>query len=326
MGKRFVFILVLAFLISLNFVVAEENNSNNQTNENIICTENNDCSEDYECEEGVCKLEKDNNDNDNNDDCDDYTYSTCPDKCLKRCVPSGSNGNISTSDCDGKRSCYSLDDDDEDKNETEIEEDCWQCSKWSDCINNTKTRTCTQIANCTDDNDDEEKPKIVKKCELRKKIKDYYINNECPEECTCTGSVIKCELASGRIMSVYAGKSGNVIIQIKGVNMSTNVTLYKNENGTLEGIFRGNKTRIIKVLPDEVRERIKEKIKAKLENEEINLDDGGLYKIKAHKKARFLFIIPVSENVEGEVDSETGDIIIIRKGSWWGFLARDVKE
>ena len=389
MRKRFVFILVLAFLVSLSLVVAEDNNSNNnqiyakgqiivtfednitQEEANLLIESNNlswksgypkfnpessfnwgvvnvPVGEEQKWinilkDELIVKsaeydfiVSANNNEADSDDDCDDYRYSTCPDTCLKKCVSSGSNGSTSTSDCEGEGSCYSLDDNetednDDDENETEIEEDCWQCSKWSDCVNNTKTRICAQIANCTEttDCDDEdcenEAPKTAKKCGLGKKIKDYYINNECPEECTCTGSVIKCELASGRIMTIYAGKSGNIIVQIKGINMSTSVNLYKDENGTLTGVFN-NKTKIIKILPDEARDKIKERIKSIIEDEEINLDDYGFYKIKAHKKARFLFLIPVRENIEGQVDSETGDIIIIRKGSWWGFLARDVKE
>ncbi|MEK6906109.1 MAG: hypothetical protein AABW81_00635, partial [Nanoarchaeota archaeon] len=207
------------------------------------------------------------------------------------------------------------DEEDNDKNETE-DEDCWQCSKWSMCVNNTKTRTCTEKTNCTnEDEDEDETPKTTKRCELKREIKHYYINGDCPEECTCTGSVVKCELASGRMMTVHAGKSGNVIVQIKGVNMSTNVTLYKNENGTITGMFKGNKTREIKIMPDEAKERIKEKIKNKIEKEDIKLDEFGIYKIRAHKKAKLFFIIPVSESVEGDVDSETGIVLIRKNGS-----------
>src|SRR3989344_5452660 len=316
MGKRFIFILVLAFLISLNFVIAEDNNSNNQTS--------NACTESWSCTEWS--------------DCVNNTKTkTCTD--LNNCNTTN-NKPIQFQECTDNIN-------DIEKIKCESFGGTWQtfsngCADTCAFAKNPNllcTQVFTESCNCGPDKcwdgkkcrvnvkkENEEKPQIIKKCELRKKIKDYYINKECPEECTCTGSVIKCELASGRIMSVYAGKSGNVIIQIKGVNMSTNVTLYKNENGTLEGIFRGNKTRIIKVLPDEVKEKIKERIKAKLENEEISLDDDGFYKIKAHKKARFLLIIPVRENIEGQADSETGNIIIIKKGSWCGFLARDVKE
>ena len=59
-------------------------------------------------------------------------------------------------------------------------------------------------------------------------------------------------------MTVYAGNSGNIVIQIKGVNVSTTVELYKNENGSIEGVFK-NKTKVI-ILPDEAVQRIQEKL------------------------------------------------------------------
>src|SRR3989344_2754559 len=260
MGKRFIFILVLAFLISLNFVIAEDNNSNNQTSnactESWSCTEWSDCVNNtktktctdlnncnttnnkpiqfQECTDNINDIEKIK--------CESFggTWQTFSNGCADTCAfaknPNLLCTQVFTESCncgpdkcwDGKKCRVNVkieNDDDDDENETEIDrEDCWRCSKWSICINHTQTRTCTKIANCTDDDNEtdeekEEKPQIIKKCELRKKIKDYYINKECPEECTCTGSVIKCELASGRIMSVYAGKSGNVIIQIKGIKM-----------------------------------------------------------------------------------------------------------
>ncbi|MCK4553058.1 hypothetical protein KAT80_02550, partial [Candidatus Pacearchaeota archaeon] len=90
------------------------------------------------------------------------------------------------------------------------------------------------------------------------RIKPSLPIDECPEGCTCTGSTVKCPINDGgRIMTVYAGKSGNVIVQIKNVNMSTNVTLYK-ANKTLYGVFRNNQTKEIKVFPDEVKEKIRQ--------------------------------------------------------------------
>jgi len=80
--------------------------------------------------------------------------------------------------------------------------------------------------------------------DLKKIIQEKYrvnnkerINVNCPETCTCTGSTIKCTLANGREMTIFAGNSGNVIVQVKGENMSTNVTLYK-ADGKLYGVFQ----------------------------------------------------------------------------------------
>lgn len=159
----------------------------------------------------------------------------------------------------------------------------------------------------------------------KNKIRTYYANqSDCPENCTCAGSTTKCEIEGGRNMTVVAGKSGNLIVQIKRVNMSTNVTLYK-FNKTLYGVFRNNETRIINLLPDQVQEKIRNKTRTTLENQTIELDEDGIYQIQGKKKARLFFLFPVREKVRAQVDPETGEIIKIRN-PWWGFLARDVEE
>lgn len=160
----------------------------------------------------------------------------------------------------------------------------------------------------------------------RNRIKFTEKYGECPVECTCTGSTIKCTLASGREMTVVAGKSGNVIVQVKGDNMTTNVTLYRSTEGKIYGIFKNNETRIVRMLPDQVKERIRERIKAMLENENIRLDENGTYQYDGQKKARLFFIIPVRVAVKAEIDSETGELIKIRTAKWWAFLAKDVEE
>ncbi len=145
----------------------------------------------------------------------------------------------------------------------------------------------------------------------------------CPNNCTCTGSVVKCILADGtREMTVYAGKSGNIIVQIKGVNVSTNVTLYKSDDGKVYIAKKNNETKEVKLFPEQVKEKIEEKLSRQLENEDITLDENGTYKYDADKKAKLFFIFPVKVAVKAEINSETGKIISI-KNSWWAFLAKD---
>ncbi len=206
-------------------------------------------------------------------------------------------------------------------NETGCE--AWSCTKWGACLNEIKTRTCTKVSfNCTDDN---EKPKLTKDCHEKEKLNLRGKLRDCPEECVCSGSTIKCTFENGtKIMTIYAGKSGNVIVQIKNINMSTNVTLYKNEEGKVYGVFKGNKTYEL-ILPDEIKEKLQNNTRAKLYNESMNLTDDGYYKIEGKKKARLFWLIPVREHMEAQVDAETGEAIKIRN-PWWGFLARDVKE
>jgi len=143
---------------------------------------------------------------------------------------------------------------------------------------------------------------------------------ECPENCTCTGSVIKCEVEGRREMRVMAGESGNVIVISKDVNASTNVALY-HHNGRVFANFRNNETKEI-ILPDEAKARLRERIHANFSIEKMELSEEGKYEVQARKRARLFGIIPVRERVRAEINAETGEIIRTRV-PWWSFLARD---
>ena len=289
MKKEFIFIVITFFLISFGLILAQENNetNNNQTtNENNIINQTNEtCVENWVCED----------------------WSDCI-------------NNTKTRACEDLNNCNTTEEKPSVLMDCEIggDEECeWSCTRWSACINNTQTRICT-FSNCT--SDDGERPRETKRCRVRDRLR----VGECPENCTCTGSTVKCELAEGRMMTVYAGRSGNVIVQIKGVNMSTNVTLYK-ENNTIYGKFKDNRTGIINFFPDQVQEKIKNKTRAILENQTIELDEDGIYQIQGKKKARLFFLFPVREIVRIQINSETGELIKFRN-PWWGFLARDIEE
>jgi hypothetical protein len=201
--------------------------------------------------------------------------------------------------------------------------EAWNCTKWSACLNETKTRKCTKVVfNCTEDN---KIPKLIKNCSEKEELKFYNKSRDYPEECICSGSTIKCTFENGtRVMTIYAGKSGNVIVQIKNLNMSTNVTLYKNDEGKVYGVFKGNRTHEVK-LPDEIKERLENHTRTKLYNESIDLNEEGQYYMNATKRARLFWMFPVKEKVEFSIDSETGDVTKT-KTMWWGFLAKDIKE
>jgi hypothetical protein len=146
---------------------------------------------------------------------------------------------------------------------------------------------------------------------------------ECPESCTCTGSVVKCEFANGtREMTITAGKSGNTIIQIEGENMSTKVTLYKSGD-RVYGIFKNNETKVVRMLPNQVKEKLREKTAKFLENENITLDENGTYQYEGKKKSKLFFFIPIKIGVKAEIDAETGEIIKMSKPNWWEFLTKD---
>jgi eight-cysteine-cluster-containing protein len=146
---------------------------------------------------------------------------------------------------------------------------------------------------------------------------------ECPNNCTCTGSTIKCELENGREMTIYAGKSGNIIVQIKTENATTNVTLYKSEDGKIY-LIKNNETKEVKLLPDQVREKVRERLQRQLEDENITLNENGTYEYEGKKQARLFFLFPIKVKVRTELDSETGNILRLRV-PWWAFLAKDEK-
>jgi len=148
--------------------------------------------------------------------------------------------------------------------------------------------------------------------------------SELPENCTKINSAIKCNLNDTRVMVVFAGKSGNIIVQVRGVNATTNIQLYK-ENESLYGLTINNETIMINYLPDQIREKVRERTKTRLNNTNITLNENGTYEYRAEKEARFLFIFKVREKVSWHIDAETGEIIKEKK-PWWGFFARDVKE
>jgi len=147
--------------------------------------------------------------------------------------------------------------------------------------------------------------------------------SEIPENCTRTGSVIKCNIEGGRVMAVMAGQSGNTIVQVRGVNMTTRAELY-HHNGEVYGVFE-NETRAIEYLPDQLREKIRERTQARLNNTNITLNENGEYEYGAEKESRFLGLFKVREKVKWHINSETGEIIS-EKGPWWGFLAKDIEE
>ena len=147
---------------------------------------------------------------------------------------------------------------------------------------------------------------------------------ECPENCKCSGSTTKCTINGQREMTINAGKSGNIIVQIKGENMSTNVTLYKS-NEKIYGVFKNNETKEVKMMPDQVVEKVKKKLQQGGEEYNITLDEDGMYQVQTKKKAKLFYLFPVREKTQLELSSESGEIIRIRN-PWWGFLAKDTKE
>ncbi|MFC1710591.1 hypothetical protein ACFLZJ_00310 [Nanoarchaeota archaeon] len=197
------------------------------------------------------------------------------------------------------------------------------CEEWED--------ECTCPSDCEDNDEDENETEIEVEIENngQKKIKIHARNRlrvglgECPEACVCAGSTVKCWLNGTRTMTIHAGRSGNTIVQVKGVNASTNVTLYKSEEKVF-GVFRNNQTKEI-LLPDHVRAKIRERLRAQFENESLELGENATYYFSAQKKARLFWIFPVREKIKYSLNAETGEVIKYSR-PWWGWLANDIEE
>jgi len=304
--KKVMMFAMFAILLA-GFALASDNDSNSLNDSNGAADENN----------SVISANDDGEEDDENNSEDESGLlgASCgtvtPGENNECCISKGySSWNAEKFKCIGQ-------------NETEEDCEAWKCTKWSACLNETATRKCVKtLQNCTTDS---ERPKLIRDCRVKEEFKFHEKLRDCPEACVCSGSTIKCTFENGtRVMTIYAGESGNVIVQIKNMNMSTNVTLYKNEEGKVYGTFKGNKTHEVK-LPDEIKEKLQNHTRVKYYNESMNLSEEGDYHMNAQKKARLFWMIPVREKVVYSIDSETGEVIST-KTVWWGFLARDVKE
>jgi len=162
-----------------------------------------------------------------------------------------------------------------------------------------------------------------KKIKSQNRLKIQDGTGECPNNCSCQGSVVQCQLQGRRQMTISAGNSGNTIIQTKGQNISTMTELYT-EEGIIYGQFEGQ-TKAINLMPDQIQEKIQQRIPAELSEElEIKLDENGNYQVQTKKQARFLGMFKVQEKVRVQFNSETGEMLQL-KNSWWGFLAKDIE-
>ncbi len=134
---------------------------------------------------------------------------------------------------------------------------------------------------------------------------------------------IKSRFVVQKAMAVIAGNSGNVILQVRGVNASTQVQLYKS-NGSVYAILGNNTTTLISYFPDDVQKLILQRTNASLNNTNITLDSSGQYKVQAEKQARFLGLFKVQEHVSWHVDAQTGNVSN-ENAPWWGFLASNIQ-
>jgi len=213
------------------------------------------------------------------------------------------------------------------------EEDSITTCEYKDCYNNKKyNMQCVCKNNKCQWNSNQKISKGLTSDQVKNIIKEQNrlkIHNagdlsECPNNCTCTGSTTKCQLQSGREMTIQAGNSGNTIVQVKGVQAQTKVQLYKDEE-KLYAQFKGNITKRI-LSPEQIQEKIQERLQIRnCSCENMELDEDGNYEVQTQKQAKLFGLFKVREKVRFKYDAGNGELIR-QQTSWWGFLAKDVEE
>ena len=56
----------------------------------------------------------------------------------------------------------------------------------------------------------------------------------------------------------------------------------------------------------------------------MDLAEDGNYNIRIEKRARFLGLFQLREEVKMQIDAETGEVVS-QRAPWWSFLSADVE-
>ncbi len=184
---------------------------------------------------------------------------------------------------------------------------------------------CLKVLNETKNNI--EKPKNITFIPWQKRNE-----SECPQGCECHGAVVSCITVDGKIMTIEAGRSGNIItIIVDGKETNTNLTIESetdNNNKTrIKAVLSNGRKAEIKIMPETASEKAIERL-VEL-NFTIELKEVGkgnetkpVYELTGNKQGKFLGIFKIIARVKARVDAETGDVKIIKP--WWSFLAAGV--
>lgn len=160
------------------------------------------------------------------------------------------------------------------------------------------------------------------------------------------GQTIRNKIIDGN----YIGENGQQImiqkkvnnqIQLKVNDVSANcgldLTQRQVQNKTrLEAKLNNGKNAEIKVMPDTAAEKALQRLRLKNCVEEegcsIELKEVGqgeqvklVYEVKTQRQSKVLGLFRTRMNVQAQVDTESGEIIRVKK-PWWAFLASEPKE
>lgn len=158
--------------------------------------------------------------------------------------------------------------------------------------------------------------------------------SECPQNCSCHGAVVSCPTENGKIMTIEAGRSGNIITIIVNkteVNTTLEVEQEVDNNKTKIKVKLSNGRKAeIKVMPDTASERAIERLgqlnfTIVLKEIPVGNNKTVAYELQAERHMRILGLFRIKAQVKAQIDAETGEIISIKK-PWWAFLAYEPEE
>ncbi len=220
------------------------------------------------------------------------------------------------------------------KNKPTTEQNCvcvekWTCGNWLSCINGQQTKICADSNNCgTTAN----RPPVKQSCLVKPEPKPQApptqptVSASPSEQPTTLINVVK--PAEGEKTETYI-KDTKITIEKKDEGVFTIVSGDTVITTSLEIVSTSSKPYLktsqglkeIKNSPEEIKAKIADKISVvnKIEIKEQN--EKTLFYVSGIRKAKLLFVFPVSVKMEFQIDMENGEINFIKK-PWWSFLVK----
>jgi len=155
--------------------------------------------------------------------------------------------------------------------------------------------------------------------------------SECPLNCSCQGAVVSCKTDDGKIMTITAGNSGNVItIVVNKTEANTTLEIERESNNKtkIKALLSNGRKAEIKIMPDSASEKAIErlgKLNFTIQLKEVgkNNETRAAYEVTGEKQGKFLGLFKIIAKESTQIDAETGNIISVKK-PWWAFLASGI--
>jgi len=163
--------------------------------------------------------------------------------------------------------------------------------------------------------------------------------SECLTGCKCVGAVMSCPTADGKIMTIEAGRSGNIITISVSNNKSADTELeVETENDTnnktkLNAKLSNGRKAEVKIMPDTASEKAIERLGLNVCSQENNCviqlkevpvgnNKTAAYEVQVDRHVRILALFSAKAREKVQVDASTGEVIVVKK-PWWALLAKE---